>query len=78
MKKFLKIISIIIGIIIFLWVIILISGTRILISELREELAKTNELLLICDYFTGTGITTKVLLYTEGNFSDKSGCLFLD
>ena len=73
MKKFIIIISIISGVVIIFCSILIITGTGILYSAARIEEVGA----FACDYFNGTGITMKVVLFTADNFADKIGCPFL-
>lgn len=77
-----------IAVIAFIPLLLLISGTRVLISERKINSGETYEVpdygnlgaskqaSLACKYFTGRGVITTVFWYSPNNFMGKDECPF--
>ena len=74
---------------IVLWIFLLISDNRILVSETKVEpgqsyilsdwgnVGEAEQASLVCRYFTGRSITVKVYWYSANNFLGKDQCPFI-
>jgi hypothetical protein len=71
------------------WLLIVVSDTRVLISGTRVEpgqsfvvpewgdLGKAQASQLYCRYFNGRGIVARALWYSPNNFMGRDSCPFL-
>ncbi|MCP6718809.1 MAG: hypothetical protein KJI71_01075 [Patescibacteria group bacterium] len=85
LNKILKILIIIA----LIWVAFSISGARILVSEVKVKpgqeyyvegwgnLGEASQTQLVCRYFNGRKILTKVLWYSSNNILGRDSCPFL-
>lgn len=72
-----------------IWLMLLLTDTRVLISETKVnpgqkyiveehgDLGANNQSTLVCRYFNGRKILTSVLWYSPNNFLGKDSCPFL-
>lgn len=72
-----------------LWILILTTGTRVLIWEVKVEpgqtyfaeeygdLGKSTQTHLVGKYFNGRGIVHRVYYYSPNNFMGRDSCPFL-
>lgn len=84
-----RVISFTILFVVVAWLILLISDSRILVSERRIEpgqdyvvtdygnLGSANQASLICKYFNGRKILTEVFWYSPNNIFGRDSCPFL-
>lgn len=80
---------IIIGAIVFLWIILVFSGTKILLSETKVEpgqnyhvedygnLGESSQASLVCNYFNGRKTLKRVFWYSPNNMFGRDSCPFL-
>lgn len=86
MKKY---IYIGIGIIAFLWILLLVTNSRILLNEVKvapgeyyyvegwDNVGDANQASLICTYFNGRKILKNVLWYSPNNIFGRDSCPFI-
>lgn len=55
--------------------VLLVTGSRVLISERRTD--SPTEALLSCTYFTGRGVTENVFAYSSNNVFGRDSCPFI-
>lgn len=70
------------------WLLLLTSGTRVLVSETKVEpgqvhfvenygdLGQAKQASLVCRYFTGKGMTQSVFWYSPNNVLGRDECPF--
>lgn len=75
--------------VIVLWLALLVSGQRLLISEVKVEpgqnyvvpehgnLGAANQASLVCKYFTGRKVVTSVYWFSPNNILGRDECPFL-
>lgn len=89
MKKALYVFLGLVAVIAFLWILILFTGTLVLIKEVKVEpgdeyyvenygnLGESQQASLVGYYFNGRGVLTKVYWYAPNNIFGRDSCPFL-
>ena len=79
----------ILGFIFILWIVVLLSNTKILLSEKKIEsgeyyyvegwdnVGDASQASLVCTYFNGRKIIKKVFWYAPNNFMGRDSCSFI-
>ena len=87
MKKF---IYIVIGLIAVLWILLLVTNSKILLKEVKVEpgqeyyvedwgnVGEASQASLVCTYFNGRKILQTVFWYSPNNFMGRDSCPFLN
>jgi len=85
-----RIAAIVLGVVLVLCVALLVSGYRVLMWEQRVEagesvtvegygdLSSNKAASLVCRYFTGRSVLSRVYWYAPNNFMGRDSCPFLD
>ncbi|PJC30797.1 hypothetical protein CO051_04910 [Candidatus Roizmanbacteria bacterium CG_4_9_14_0_2_um_filter_39_13] len=79
-----------ISIIAFLWILLLVTNSRILLNEIKIEpreyyfvegwdnVGDASQASLVCTYFNGSKILKNVLWYSPNNIFGRDSCPFVD
>jgi hypothetical protein len=77
------------GLIVAVWILILVTNTKVLLWETKVkpgqyyyvvehgDLGKSNQPTLVGRYFNGRGIITKVFWYSSNNIFGRDSCPFI-